>query len=292
MANNQEILVKFSDQINIINSDVTSLMILCATYFQMNTDIVVTNIIQQLIDQQAGMQSRQKLCALQLYLNSHFQLKLPIQYIIMILEKEHQLLQFNSMPPFQNYLKLRKFQYLNEIKYIQALGISEAILLTILGDDILYSAFKFIAPQQRRNTRFSTIYIQCIPSKVVRILFKFYSFSLSHDVFFLRKLVEQWRGISILPIERCLKDNFNTLRGFSCLDFALNVLREDKQSVFWYWKIKQQDYFQKPINILLPFMDIDIFERKGDNYENLSQILNDEWQTEYLDEPVQEPFKL
>ncbi|CAL6067077.1 Hypothetical_protein [Hexamita inflata] len=175
---------------------------------------------------------------------------------------------------------------------MNTIGISEAILLSMLGDDTLYSAFKFVSPSLRRNSRFSPVYAKYIDSRHVRILFKFYSFTLSHDVFFLRKLVEQWRGISILPIKRCLKENFNTLRGFSCLDFALNVLREDKQSVFWYWKIKQQDYFQKPINILLPFADQDIFERKGDRYENLSLIMNDEWQTEYLDGPVQEPFKL
>ncbi|CAL6060908.1 Hypothetical_protein [Hexamita inflata] len=80
MGGNTEMIVKFKDQMQIQTYHITSLMLLMTTYQESIPD----TILERLIELQAGMISKNKLCALQLFLQQPKQISL--KYIKLLLQ--------------------------------------------------------------------------------------------------------------------------------------------------------------------------------------------------------------
>ncbi|CAL6082573.1 Hypothetical_protein [Hexamita inflata] len=269
MGGNTEMIVKFQDQMKIQTFHITSLMFLMTTYTQNIPDQTLNKLIQL----QAGMINQNKQCALQLYLQQKEPKQIPSHFINLLLEKEFKLLTFNSIVEFMTFMSFRQFQYLNEINFVEGLSVSEAVLYTIIQHNILYPTFEFLNPDMIRNTRFSQVCAKSLTHKHIILLFQHFSFSLSHDIAFLKQiLLEQ---TTIKPIKDCLLNNLNILRGFSCNDFAINFKKIKFTNEF-----KKVDYFYKPIVAFDSFDGADIFSRNNQDYTKLFYLVNDLWQSE------------
>ncbi|CAL6080769.1 Hypothetical_protein [Hexamita inflata] len=269
MGGNTEMIVKFKDQIQIQTYHITSLMLLMTTYQESIPD----TILERLIELQAGMISKNKLCAFQLYLQEPK--PIPKKYIKILLEKEFKLLAFDSIKEFMAFLSLRQFRYLNLLSFIDGVSVSDAVLYTIIQHGKTYQAFKFINPDMKRNTRFhiSCANITNITHEQIKLLFQHFSFSLSNDWLFLAMMLQQQTNLK--PIQSCLKNSFNELRGFSCYDFAINFMKIQQEKDF-----KKVDYFFKPI-IAGEFFDrTDIFQRNEQDHQLLLKLMNDLWQSD------------
>ncbi|CAL6017594.1 Ankyrin_repeat-containing domain superfamily [Hexamita inflata] len=287
MGGNTEMIVKFKDQIQIQTYHITSLMLLMTTYQESIPD----TILERLIELQAGMISKNKLCALQLFLQQPKQISL--KYIKLLLEKEFKLISFSQITEFMTFLSLKQFQYLSQLNFVDGISVSEAILFTIIQHNIMYPAFQFVNIDIKRNTRFRPICAKHLTHDHIKLLFQHFSFSLSHDIAFLNQVLLVQTNLK--PIQSCLKNNLNQLRGFSCYDFAINLTKiqfasnQFKKVIDFainLMKIQQEkdfkkvDYFFKPIVAFDSFDGADIFSRNNQDHTKLFCLVNDLWQSE------------
>ncbi|CAL6060918.1 Hypothetical_protein [Hexamita inflata] len=100
-------------------------------------------------------------------------------------------------------------------------------------------------------TTYQEIY-NYITHEQIKLLFQHFSFSLSNDMLFLGTMLQQQTNLK--PIQSCLKNSFNELRGFSCYDFAINFMKIQQEKDF-----KKVDYFFKPIIAGERFADISLY---------------------------------
>ncbi|CAL6082605.1 Hypothetical_protein [Hexamita inflata] len=265
MGGNTEMVVKFQCQLQIQTYHITSLMLLMTTYTQKIPD----QILEKLIQLQAGMITKHKQCALQEFL--YHPKPIPLKCICAILEKEFKLLTFDSIQQFMTFLSLKQFHYINQINFVDGICISEAILFTMIQHDTIYQAFQFISSDIKRNTRFRPVCAKFITHKHINLLFQHFSFSLSHDMLFLGVMILSQTNLK--PIESCLRNSQNILRGFSCYDFAINLMKIQQTKDF-----KKVDYFFKPLVMGDSFEGLDVFSRNALDHLKLCQFLDDQWE--------------
>ncbi|CAL5989060.1 Hypothetical_protein [Hexamita inflata] len=263
IGGNTEMILKFQNQIQIQIFHATSLMLLMKTY----TESTPEQILNKLIDLQAGMTSQHYQCALFQFLNEPK--PIPMKYLKILLQKEFKLVNIDSIVLFMTFLLLKQFRYLNQISYIDDISVSEAVLLTLVQFNKTYPAFLFINPEVRRNTRFSDC-VSFIDHKHLILLFQYFAFSLSHDISLLTQILSS--QIHIESLFSCLQNSQNLLRGFSCYDFAVNFKKIKKTTDF-----KKVDYFSKPIVAGDSFDNIDVFQRDFTDHQQLLLLTYQLW---------------
>ncbi|CAL5970074.1 Hypothetical_protein [Hexamita inflata] len=256
IGGNTEMILKFQNQIQIQIFHTTSLVLLIKTY----TESIPEQILNKLIDLQAGMTSQSYQCALYQLLNEPK--PIPMKYQKILLQKEFKFVNFDSIVQFMTFLQLNQFRYLNQISFVDGISVSEAVLLTLVQFNKTYPAFLFINPEVRRNTRFSRDCVSFIDHK-------HFAFSLSHDISLLTEILSS--QIQIEPLFSYLQNSQNLLRGFSCYDFAINFKKIETRD------FKKIDYFSKPIVVGDNFDNIDVFQRDFADHQLLLLLTYELW---------------
>ncbi|CAL6060906.1 Hypothetical_protein [Hexamita inflata] len=171
------------------------------------------------------------------------------------------------------FLSFKQFQYLSQLNFVDGISVSEAILFTIIQHNIMYPAFQFVNIDIKRNTRFRPICAKHLTHDHIKLLFQHFSFSLSHDIAFFNQILSVQTNLK--PIQSCLKNNVNLLRGFSCYDFAINYKKIKSTN-----ELKKVDYFFKPIVAGDSLDGADVFSRNNQDHTKLFYLVNDLWQSE------------